>query len=318
LIREKELKGSNRSEVELNMGHDHISRILALIPNPSFFVDSNATIADSNNGFHKEFGNAVGQDYRSFLLNCACPDVDTQTIIRSKHGRLFHLDLLPCEPEGQLCILKDVSELKRLEGYVRYLEELNKGLNQINRDQQKLIDRLSHQALTDGLTGLYNHRHFWERVDVELKRANRYSEPLSCLMIDIDNFKCINDHFDHQFGDRILKRISEALKSPLRASDILARYGGDEFSILLPNTDYDGTHVISKKIMERVRSLDFETKRACQPTVTISLGVSSYPIDRINESSQLVEYADTALYEAKARGKDRICFFHELAPLPVQ
>ncbi|MGA1843016.1 MAG: GGDEF domain-containing protein [bacterium] len=304
------------------MGHDQMVTMLALIPNPSFFVDSNGTIAYSNKGFHKEFGNFVGQGYQSFLINYACQDVDTHTIIRSKRGRLFHLDLLPWGPghegAGKLGILKDVSELKRLEGYVRYLEELNRGLNRINREQQKMIDKLSHQALTDGLTGLYNHRHFWERADVELKRANRYSEPLSCLMIDIDNFKCINDHFDHQFGDRILKRISEALKSPLRATDILARYGGDEFSILLPNTDYDGTHVISKKIMESVRSLDFETKKACSPPVTVSLGVSSYPIDCINASSQLVEYADTALYEAKAQGKDRICFFHELASLTIQ
>ena len=295
-----------------------IRKTLELLPNPAFFIDSHTKIRYFNSVFRKEFGNGLGKKYFSFLFKSKSSQKYSKTIIRSKLGHLFHLDLFPYtngeKQEGQLGILKDISELKKLEGYVQYLEEQNKGLNRVYQEQQRLIEKLSHQALTDGLTGLYNYRHFWERVDVELKRANRYTEPLSCLMIDIDNFKYINDRFDHQFGDFILKKISQILKSPLRATDILARYGGDEFSILLPNTDYDGTQVISKKIIERIRGLQFETKGSSSTTVTISLGVSAYPIDQIVESSQLVEYADAALYEAKAKGKDQICFFHEMEP----
>ncbi|MGA1841405.1 MAG: diguanylate cyclase [bacterium] len=293
-----------------------IKKTLGLIPIPAFFVDSLSKIRYCNREFRKTFGNGSGKSYSSFLLKSKSSEKDQKDVIRSQLGHLFHLEFYPYKDgnkkEGQIGILKDISELKKLEGYVHYLEELNKGLNRIYHEQQKLIDKLSHQALTDGLTGLYNYRHFWERADVELKRANRYSEPLSCLMIDIDDFKSINDQFDHQFGDFILKKISQILKSPLRATDILARYGGDEFSILLPNTDYDGTQVISKKIIDRIRGLHFKTKGPSDTTVTVSLGVSSYPIDKIIDSSQLVEYADVALYEAKSKGKDRICFFHEM------
>lgn len=293
-----------------------IRKTLELLPTPAFFVDSCTKIRYSNRVFQKEFGNGLGKDYLSFLFKSKSTERDSKQVIRSKLGHLFHLDLFPFKDgdkkEGQLGILKDITELKKLEGYVQYLEELNNGLNRIYHEQQKLIEKLGHQALTDGLTGLYNYRYFWGRADIELKRANRYSEPLSCLMIDIDDFKYINDRFDHQFGDLILKKISRILKSPLRATDILARYGGDEFSILLPNTDYDGTQVISKKIIERIRGLQFETKKSSSANITISLGVSSYPLDQINDSSQLVEYADVALYEAKAKGKDQICFFHEM------
>ena len=294
-----------------------IWKTLELIADPAFLVGTDAKVRYTNKGFQREFGHALGENYVSFLFKNGYSEKDPKHVIRSKFGHLFHLDLLPLKNNGltgQLGILRDISELKRLEGYVQYLEELNKGLNRINHEQQSLIEKLSHQALTDGLTGLYNYRHFWERADAELKRANRYAESLSCLMIDIDNFKRINDRFDHQFGDLILKRISTIIKAPLRATDILARYGGDEFSILLPNTDYEGTQVISKKIMERVRRVQFETKGTSSAKVTISLGVSSYPIDKIVDSSQLVEYADAALYEAKARGKDRICFFNEMKP----
>ncbi|MBN2372554.1 GGDEF domain-containing protein [bacterium] len=188
-------------------------------------------------------------------------------------------------------------------------------MNKIYQKQERLLEKLTQQALTDGLTGLYNHRHFWEQASIEMKRANRYSEPLSCLMIDIDNFKFVNDRYNHQFGDSVLRRIATILKTPLRATDILARYGGDEFSVLLPNTDYQGSQVISKKIIKRVRESNFKVKDS-STTVTISLGVSSYPVDQIMDPSQLVEYADTALYEAKAKGKDQICFFHEMKHIP--
>lgn len=295
-----------------------IWKTLEMIADPAFFVDTDLKIRYANKGFHKEFGHAAGEHYISFLFKNGYSEKDPKHVIRSKFGHLFHLDFLPLKNNGitgQLGILRDISELKRLEGYIQYLEELNKGLNRINHEQQSLIEKLSHQALTDGLTGLYNYRHFWERADAELKRANRYSESLSCLMIDIDNFKRINDRFDHQFGDLILKKISIIIRAPLRATDILARYGGDEFSILLPNTDYEGTQVISKKIMERVRRFQFEARGSSSARVTISLGVSSYPVDKIVDSTQLVEYADAALYEAKARGKDRICFFSEMKPV---
>lgn len=296
-------------------------RVLAFLPNPAFFIDANNMIAYQNRAFEREFGNAIGKGYENILFGSNRSRNNSQRVIHTRSGRLFFLELLPYKDSSdvalQLGILKDITEIKRLEGQINYLKEINKGLNQIYQEQQKVIERLSHQALTDGLTGLYNHRHFWEMASVELKRANRYSEPLSCLMIDIDNFKFINDRFDHQNGDAVLKNIAKVLKEPLRATDILARYGGDEFAVLLPNTDYQGAHVISQKILDRVHESIFDVREA-STNVTISLGASSYPIDHIMDSAQLVEYADAALYEAKTKGKDRVCFFHEMKSASLQ
>lgn len=289
---------------------------LELIPTPAFFINSKDRIICTNKRFLNEFGNASGEEYHHLLFNNKNMRFTKQTgFILSKKGRLFDLtiSLYKSIDNGkvQLGILKDITEITELKGYIHYLEKLNREMSQIYHRQQKLIEKLSQQALTDGLTGLYNHRHFWERVNVELKRANRYTECLSCLMIDIDDFKHINDKFDHQFGDSILKKIAQILRTPLRETDILARYGGDEFGVLLPNTDYQGSQVISNKILERVRQSIFDI-RGLSTTVTISLGVASYPVDNIIDSAQLVEYADAALYNAKARGKDQIVFFNDI------
>ncbi len=294
-----------------------ISSALDSIPAPIFLVDYQDKIVYINETFEKEFGNVAGKDYPEVLTNNQRLKDNQKQLVISKEGRVYSLDLSMYKNMNgyklKVGILKDITELKRLKEYIQYLEDLNKEINHIYKKQRKLIDNLYQQALTDGLTGLYNYRHFWEQVNVELKRANRYSESLSCIMIDIDNFKFVNDRFDHQFGDSVLKKIADILKSPLRATDILARYGGDEFSILLPNTDYQGSQVISSKILGRVRQSMFAIKDS-SAKVTISVGVSSYPVDQISNSSQLVEYADMALYDAKAKGKDRVSFFHDLKP----
>lgn len=302
------------------MKNSFVYEILDLVPTPAFFINAQGRIIYINERFAEEFGDATGTEYLRFLFNKNAMNSDLKKTIISKKGHLFNLDIIPYTAKGKdkinLGLLKDITELKKLRDYVQYLESLNRGISQIYHKQQKLIEKLSKQALTDGLTGLYNHRHFWEQANVELKRANRYSASLSCLMIDIDNFKLVNDRFDHQFGDSVLKGIAKILKTPLRATDILARYGGDEFAVLLPNTDYGGSHVISRKILKRVRQSIFEAKGS-STSITISLGVSSYPADKISDPSQLVEYADSALYNAKAKGKDRISYFYELKSISL-
>lgn len=283
-------------------------------PTPVFLLNKQNRIIYVNEKFKREFGETVDGNLinsmhksRKKLLKKS-----SESII-SKNGHLFNLDIMPLKANNDqtilMGILRDITELRKLKEYVHYLEKQNKGINIAFKRQLSLVEKLSREALTDGLTGLYNHRHFWEQANVELKRANRYSESLSCILIDIDNFKSINDRFNHQFGDSVLKKIANILETPLRATDILARYGGDEFAILLSNTDYQGSRIISDKILKRIRNAMFEIKDFFIK-ITISIGVSSYPTDQVSGSSQLVEYADAALYDAKAKGKNRVSFFH--------
>ena len=165
-------------------------------------------------------------------------------------------------------------------------------------------------AVTDGLTGLFNHRHFYNVLEIELKRAERYGHTLALLMIDIDDFKRINDTYGHQFGDHVLRGIAASLVESVRETDIVSRFGGEEFAIVLPEIDRDGAVVLAERIRESVSSKSYRATQSGQEsgqevTVTISLGVASYPGDA-DGIDGLISKADNALYKAKGDGKDRV------------
>ncbi|MEK6725879.1 MAG: diguanylate cyclase [Deltaproteobacteria bacterium] len=159
-------------------------------------------------------------------------------------------------------------------------------------------------AITDGLTGAYNHRHFRTRLDEEFTRAKRYATPLSCIMMDIDHFKQINDAFGHAQGDMVLSEITDVIKNNVRKSDIVARYGGEEFVALLPNTDEEGAFVQAERLREAVKGYRCSGRDRCI-MVTISLGVSTFPSPEISTADDLVGKADDALYRAKRSGRNR-------------
>jgi diguanylate cyclase (GGDEF)-like protein len=167
----------------------------------------------------------------------------------------------------------------------------------------KLTKRL---AITDELTDLYNYRYLQQRLDDEIGRANRYGKQLSFLMIDIDDFKSVNDTFGHLVGDAVLADLGRILKSVVREVDIVARYGGEEFSVLLPETDASGAFIVAEKIREAVslnRFPDAEGERSIH--VTVSIGVANVPLHAEDKES-LLRQADDALYQSKATGKDRV------------
>lgn len=159
-------------------------------------------------------------------------------------------------------------------------------------------------AMTDGLTGAYNHRHFRKMLDDEFNRARRYESPLSCIMMDIDYFKNINDAFGHGQGDTVLKEITDVIKENVRQTDVVARYGGEEFVILLPQTNKEGAFIQAERIRNAIKSYRCSGRDRCI-MVTVSLGVSTYPASDITKADDLVGFADNALYEAKANGRDR-------------
>jgi diguanylate cyclase (GGDEF)-like protein len=164
-------------------------------------------------------------------------------------------------------------------------------------------------SITDPLTGLPNRRYLEERLSEEVNRSRRYNQPLSFLMIDIDDFKQYNDRNGHQAGDLALQLSAQELKGTLRSADVASRYGGEEFCVLLPQTSLPEAGVIAERMRERIERFLFPHSKS-QPlgAVTISVGVSTFTAT-VNSAEQIIWAADRALYEAKHKGKNKISFY---------
>ncbi len=169
------------------------------------------------------------------------------------------------------------------------------------QEAQEYFEEIS---IRDGLTSLYNHRHFYDRLEEEFSRASRYGSPLSLVFFDIDNFKRINDLYGHTRGDQILKKIGQLIKSVARESDIPARYGGEEFAIILPNTAKEGAFDLANRMHSIIRNHKFENLPDEQ--ITISSGVSTLVNKNVQSFNELVHLADNGMYTAKHQGKDKV------------
>lgn len=166
---------------------------------------------------------------------------------------------------------------------------------------------LEDMAIRDGLTQLYNHQHFHTRLAEEFSRAKRYTTQLSCLFIDIDNFKEINDLYEHSCGDEVLRQVGGLIGELVRESDVAARYGGDEFVILLPNTDCEGALELANRVLTTISGHDFKLLKSF--VITLSIGVSTYHSGNMQSSDQVVQSADKAMYNSKKQGKNRISIY---------
>lgn len=166
-------------------------------------------------------------------------------------------------------------------------------------------------AITDGLTGLFNHRHFQECLQQEFERLGRFSEPLSLMLLDIDHFKKVNDTYGHPAGDAVLKGIAQILRATLRAVDIPARYGGEEFAAILIGTDSSGAKNMAERLRKTVEKTVFPVDG--RPLkVTMSIGISSYPSDA-RKKEELIEKADQAMYHAKKSGRNHSYLWSEIS-----
>jgi len=165
--------------------------------------------------------------------------------------------------------------------------------------------KLQEMASRDSLTGLYNRRHFGELLDRLFAESSRYQTDLTCMMIDLDNFKRVNDSLGHHAGDELLKRTAEVLLGCIRESDIAVRYGGDEFIVLLPRTSPDEARASAKRILDQFRKVLTDHMPEAS-IVSLSIGLASREEDRPPQPMDLVQLADEALYLAKAGGKNRI------------
>jgi diguanylate cyclase (GGDEF)-like protein len=167
----------------------------------------------------------------------------------------------------------------------------------------KLFLETKRLSVTDALTGLYNTRYFYRSLDLEIARTNRYNNPFSLILFDIDNFKQLNDTYGHQAGDEVLQELAHILKSISRETDTVVRYGGEEFIIILPNTPEEETIFLANRIRNIIQEHNFHVSNLEKGNITLSGGIASYPKDAGNAKS-LLNAADIALYAAKAAGRN--------------
>ncbi|HUG54452.1 MAG TPA: diguanylate cyclase [Vicinamibacteria bacterium] len=191
-----------------------------------------------------------------------------------------------------------------LEGARDDLARANAGLRDANRTLETL-------ATTDGLTSLFNRRHFEDSIEAELRRARQQERVLSLLLIDIDHFKEYNDRWGHPEGDAALRRVAAQVKKGIRASDMAFRYGGEELAILLPSCPKPQAGEVAEKLRNAIRAHPQTSGRSGGP-LTVSIGVASFPVDA-RVAAELMDKADAALYAAKAQGRDRVA----LSPAPA-
>jgi diguanylate cyclase (GGDEF)-like protein len=187
--------------------------------------------------------------------------------------------------------------------------KLNELLLRINRvikerslldDRDKMIKELKRLTIEDSLTGLYNSRHFFDQLDKEIKRSDRYLHPTSLIFIDIDNFKEINDTYGHMIGDKILALMAKRIKACLRSNDSAYRFAGDEFTIILPETTSSEAKFVADRILSKLANESFVIDEKEISKITSSIGIAEYQMNEGNH--QFVHRADVTMYETKQRG----------------
>ncbi len=300
-------------------------------------VSPNMLIMEMNRAFRETFADArIGDNLFANCFSLVLDEVTDHPIMRAMQsgkvetgklsltlsGQRKHLDISAApirNADGSIrsiiYICVDATEqiemekklLRQVERYNRVLREQDRTTDYLIQAQKELqlkgmeLERLS---LTDALTGLSNRRQFDVNLETESRRAGRYHHPLTLLMIDIDHFKQVNDEHGHPVGDFVLKELARIFICTLRETDCICRYGGEEFAILLPETDNPTAMPIAERLRQSVEAHDFSTAGGTI-SITISIGAASIHKQVINPQ-RLLDRADKCLYEAKNEGRNRV------------
>ncbi|MBN1405490.1 MAG: GGDEF domain-containing protein [Candidatus Omnitrophica bacterium] len=217
-----------------------------------------------------------------------------------------------CQPiiyRGEVLAVICIGEVKEglLDDYIVRILSTIANFGAVALSNSRLVERIKDQSIRDGLTGLYNHQYFQERLDELLSLAIKEKQPLGFIMIDLDHFKKLNDTYGHQMGDIGLKKLAHILKSRTRKDDIIARYGGEEFVCILFGMSIEKTAELAEKIRADFKNTVLEFDDA-KTTCTLSAGVAAYMPEKTYDmkKNKLIRIADKALYEAKEKGRDKV------------
>lgn len=167
------------------------------------------------------------------------------------------------------------------------------------------VEKIKQLVITDDLTGLYNSRYFFEQIEYEVERSKRYHSPLSLVFFDLDHFKSVNDNHGHLTGSRLLSEVGAIVQRNIRKADKAARYGGDEFVIILPHTDKAGSKRFAEKLLKELRQTKFFSNSGVHLSVSGSFGVAAFPDDS-SSATELISAADEAMYRAKESGRNAV------------
>ena len=204
----------------------------------------------------------------------------------------------PCDPAELLARVRALLRTKQTHDRIR-----------------KLQATLEQMVVNDPLTGLHNRRYLMDRLLQEMQRSDRHGEPLAFAMLDLDSFRPINDQYGHVIGDKVLRAVGSAIAKSIRVSDIAARYGGDEFGVILPQTPPEGAMRVCERLLRTISELILQDENGKSCRVTASLGLAYYPADDVETPEDLVHSADGALYGAKRSGKNRFTTVRPVQPV---
>ena len=257
---------------------------------------------------------------------------DMETLLAALHAGVYDYLVKPFDSLDDVThkvsrALEKRGIIRENERLVEYLRQANAQIDGMNRELERQVAertqqleaanrRLEQLSLTDDVTGLFNQRFLHQRLEEEHRRSLRYNQPLSVLMLDLDNFKRVNDTHDHLYGSRVLARVGRILRETLRNTDLVIRYGGDEYAIILPHTSQGQAVLAAERL--RVNVERGEVGDEGDPyRVTVSIGVAAIGECEAAQPQDLLRAADKALYLAKATGRNRVAMMRGLTPVAV-
>ena len=205
--------------------------------------------------------------------------------------------------------------LARAQAMLR-IKSLQDELRRARRELEEKQKQLEEQSITDSLTGLRNRRFFDERLAEEFRRAQRYADPVSLMMIDLDHFKAVNDQHGHLAGDSVLREAAALIRASIREPDICARFGGEEFAVILPKTHMSGALTVAERVWRELGQKKYRIGaegKHLDVQVTASIGIAFYPARDVTGPDVLLKLADEALYRAKDAGRNTICLYQAQA-----